>query len=211
MPYIVLNTKTESLEKVGPSLYYCSRDVLKEYPHGFWFKKKRVKKFRLQQRTKQVGYILLWYKIADDKQKNRKVINRMMEKSLGFPLNKWLYAFPYVHYTNDMPFLPPHKIYARGKQLGIKISKKSVLTPLGKTQKRITEKAEHYIRSKYEQLIRRVLHASYTRRNRSELRLTYKKLKQKGRVLSVVLGINVNKLERKAYRYILKWEKRGQT
>lgn len=208
---MVVDTKSEELEQVGPSLYHCSRDTLKEYPDAFWFKKKKVKKFRLQQRTKQVGYILLWYTVVHDKQKNRKIMHRMMERSLGFPLTTRLYAFPYVHYTNDMPFLPPYKIYSRGKQLGIKISKRSVLTPLGKTQKQITEKAEHYIRSKYEQLIRRVLHASYTRRNRSELRLTYKKLKQKGRVLSAVLGINVNKLERKAYRYILKWEKKGQT
>ena len=53
--------------------------------------------------------------------------------------------------------------------------------------------------------------APYDRKTLSEIRQDYKRLKVKGRTLSVILGIDVGKLERKAYKFIWKWTKMGQT
>lgn len=213
MPYIILNAqaKKEGLKPIARSLYYCSPDRLKEYTDALCFQKRKVRKYRLQQRTKKVGYVLVWYHIEKGAERDKKVMHRMIAKSLGFPLARSLFAFPYIHYSPDMPFFTPQKIVSRAQQLGITISKMAVLTPLGKTQSRLQEKAEHYIRSKYEHLIRRVVNASYDRKTASEIRQDYKKLKHKGRTLSVILGINVDKLERKTYKFIWKWAKRGQT
>lgn len=213
MPYVILDSqaKKEGLKKVAPSLYYCTPDKLKRYPDALCFQKRKVKKYRLQQRQKHVGYILMWYKIENHADKNRKIVHRMIEKSLGFPMARSLIAFPYIHYQPDMPFLSPQRIFARAQNLDIAISKIAVLTPLGKTHERLREKAEHYMRSKYEHLIRRVLKAPYERKTRSEIRQSYKKLKHKGRTLSAILGIDVAKLERKTYTIIWKWEKTGQT
>ena len=213
MPYIILDAqaKKEGLKKIARSLYYCPPEKLKEYPDALCFQRRKIRKCRLQQRKKRIGYILLWYHIEKDAERNRKVMNRMIAKSLGFPLAPSLYAFPYIYYTADMPFFTPQKIFTRATQLDIHISKMAVLTPLGKTKERITQKAEQYIRSKYEHLIRRVLKAPYDRKTRSEIRLSYKKLKTKGRILSAILGIDVKKLERKTYTVIWKWEKIGQT
>ncbi|MBU6996580.1 MAG: hypothetical protein HXS41_06290 [Theionarchaea archaeon] len=213
MPYVILDsqTKKRELKKVAPSLYYCTPERLKRYHDSLCFQKRKVKKYRLQQRRKRVGYILMWYKIENHTDKNRKIVHRMIEKSLGFPVARSLIAFPYIHYQPEMPFLSPQRIYARAQSLDITMSRIAVLTPLGKTQERLREKAEHYMRSKYEHLIRRVLKAPYDRKTRSEIRQSYKKLKNKGRTLSVILGINVAKLERKTYTIIWKWEKTGQT
>ena len=213
MPYIILDshTKKEGLKKVARSLYYCPPEKLKEYPDVMCFQRRKIRKYRLQQRKKRVGYVLLWYHIEKDTEKNRKVINRMITRSLGIPLGPSLYAFPYVHYSAEMPFLTPQKIFSRAQKLGTTISKMAVLDPLGKTEDRVREKAEHHIRSKYEQLIRRVLKAPYDRKTKSEIRQDYKKLKTKGRILSAILGINVLKLERKTYSIIWKWSKVGQT
>jgi hypothetical protein len=213
MPYIILDSqaKKEGLKKVARSLYYCPLEKLKEYPDNMCFQRRKIRKYRLQQRKKRIGYILLWYHIERGDQKNRKVINRMISRSLGVPLAPSLYAFPYIHYSSEMSFVTPQKIFSRAQKLGITISKMAVLDPLGKTKDRVREKAEHYIRSKYEQLIRRVLKAPYDRKTRSDIRQEYKKLKVKGRTLSAILGIDVSKLERKTYSIIWKWSKRGQT
>jgi hypothetical protein len=213
MPYIVLDSRRKGgdLEKVARSLYFCPPGKLKEYPDALWFQKRKVRKFRLQQRERRIGYVLLWYQIEKDADRNRKIIHRMIAKSLGFPLARSLYAFPYIHYSPEMSLLTPQKIFSRAQELGIEISKKAVLAPLGKTQERIKEKAEHYMRSKYEHLMRRVLKASHDRRTRSEIRQSYKRLKHKGKMLSAILGIDVSKLERKTYSFIWKWSKMGQT
>lgn len=213
MPYIVCNVqaRTEGLKKVARSLYYCPPEKLKEYPEALWFKKQKVRKFRLQQREKRIGYVLVWYQIEKDAERNRKIMHRMLAKSLGFPLARSLYAFPYIHYLPDMPFVTPQKIVSRAQQLGITISKMAVVTPIGKTQERITERAEQYTRRKYEHLMRRVLKAQSDRKTRSEIRQDYKRLKNKGRTLSAILGIDVGKLERKTYIVIWKWTKMGQT
>lgn len=213
MPYIILDAqaKKEGLQKVGRSLYYCPPENLKEYSNALCFQRRKIRKCRLQQRKKHIGYILLWYHIEKDAERNRKVMTRMLAKSLGFPLAPSLYAFPYIYYTAEMPFFTPQKIFSRAVQLNIHISKMGVLTPLGKTKERIAQKAEQYIRRKYEHVIRRVLNAPYGRKTRSEIRLDYKKLKVKGRTLSAILGIDVKKLERKTYTVIWKWEKMGQT
>ncbi len=213
MPYIVLDSQARSkgLKKIGRSLYFCSPEKLKEYPDALWFQKRKVRKYRLQQREKRVGYILIWYQIEKGAERNRKVMHRMIARSLGFPLARSLYAFPYIQYRPDMPFLTPQKIVSRAQQLGITISKMAVLTPIGKTQERIKEKAEYYTRSKYEHLMRRVMKAPYDRKTLSEIRQDYKRLKVKGKTLSTILGIDVGKLERKTYKFIWKWTKMGQT
>ncbi|MBU7014675.1 MAG: hypothetical protein HXS52_05925 [Theionarchaea archaeon] len=213
MPYVILDsqTKKRELKKVAPSLYYCTPDRLKRYPAALCFQKRKVKKYRLQQRQKHVGYILMWYRIENHADKNRKIVHRMIEKSLGFPVARSLIAFPYIHYESDMPFLSPQRIFTRAQSLDINMSRVGVLTPLGKTHERLRERAEHYMRSKYEHLIRRVLKAPHDRRTRSEIRQSYKKLKHKGRTLSAILGTDVTKLERKTYTIIWKWEKIGQT
>lgn len=211
MPYIVVDAqKKEGLKKIAHSLYYCPPERLKEYADALCFQKRKVRKYRLQQRTKKIGYVLVWYSTKGS-ERNKKVMHRMIAKSLGFPLGRSLFVFPYIHYSPDMPFLPPQKIVSRAQELGITIAKLAVLAPLGKTQPRLQEKAEHYIRRKYEHVIRRVLHAPYDRKTASEIRQDYKKLKHKGRTLSVILGINVDKLEKKTYKLIWKWAKRGQT
>lgn len=214
MPYIVLDaqTKKEGLKKVARSLYYCPPEKVKEYTaDALCFQKRKIRKFRLQQREKRIGYIFLWYCIEKDAQRNRKVMNRMIARSLGFPLAPSLYAFPYIYYDSDTLFFTPQKIFSRATQLDTTISKMGVLTPLGKTEERIRQKAEHYIRSKYQQVMRRVMKAPYNRKTRSEIRQSYKNLKTKGRTLSAILGIDVQNLERKTYTIILKWEKMGQT
>lgn len=213
MPYLILDSQTrrDGLKKIARSLYYCPVEKLKEYSEAMWFQKGKIRKYRLQQRKKRIGYILVSYQIEKDAERNRKVMHRMISKSLGFPVARSLYAFPYVYYAADMPFLTPQRIVSRARQLGIPISKVAVLSPLGKTRERMREKAEHYVRSKYEYLIRRVLKASYDRKTRSEIRQDYKKLKEKGKTLSLILGIDVGKLERKTYHLIWKWEKMGQT
>lgn len=214
MPYIILDTQArkEGLRKVAPSLYYCPPEKLKEYPDSLCFRRGKVRKCRLQQRKKRIGYILLWYRTEKDAERNRKIMNRMIARSLGFPLARSLYAFPYIYYAPDMAFFTPQKIFSRAKQLGIHISRMAVLTPLGKSKEHMRERAEHYIRSKYEHLIRRVLKANpHDRKSRSEIRQNYKKLKDKGRTLSAILGIDARKLEGKTYHIIWKWAKRGQT
>lgn len=213
MPYIVLDaqTKKEGLKKVARSLYYCPPEKVKEYTDFLCFQKRKIRKFRLQQREKRIGLIFLWYRIEKDAERNRKVMTRMIARSLGFPLAPSLYAFPYIYYDSDTPFFTPQKIFSRAIQLDITISKMGVLTPLGKTKERIRQKAEHYIRSKYQQVMRRVMKAPYNRKTRSEIRQSYKNLKTKGRTLSAILGIDVQNLERKTYTIILKWEKMGQT
>jgi hypothetical protein len=213
MPYILLNaqTKKEGLKKVARSLYYCPPEKVKEYPDALCFQRRKIRKCRIQQREKHIGYIFLWYHIDKDAERNRKVMTRMIAKSLGFPLAPSLYAFPYVYYSHEMPFFAPQKILSRATQLGITISRMGVLTPLGKTKERMKQKAEMYIRSKYEHVIRRTVRAPYDRKTRSEIRQDYKKLKVKGKTLSAIVGIDVGKLERKTYSIILKWEKMGQT
>ncbi len=212
MPYIVINSqaKKEGLKRIARSLYYCPPEKLKEYPEALWFQKRKVRKYRLQQRTKHVGYVLLWYQIEREDERNRKVMHRMIAKSLGFPLGRTLYAFPYIHYSGTS-FLTPQKIVLRAQQLGMTVHKAAVLTALGRTQELMKEKAEHYIRSKYEHLMRRTLRAPYDRKTRSEIGQDYKKLKHKGRTLSAILGIDVAKLERKTYSFIRKWTQMGQT
>ena len=211
MPYVICDahTRKEGLKKVCRSLYYCPPETLKEYTNYPCFQRRKIRKCKIQQRKKRIGYILLWYQIERNAERKRKVMTRMIAKSLGFPLAPSLYAFPYIHYLPDMPFLTPQKIFFRATQLDIDISRLTVLTPLGKTQEWITQRAEQYIRSKYEHLIRRVLKAPYERKTRSEIRQDYKKLKVKGRTLSAILGIDVGKLERKTYTVIWKWEKNG--
>lgn len=213
MPYIICDPqgRREGLKRVTRSLYYCPPERLKEYGNALLFVKRKIRKCRLQRREKHLGYILLWYQVEKDAGKNRKVMHRMLSKSLGFPLARSLYAFPYIYYSPEMPFLQPQKIFSRAQQLGVTVSRVAVLTPLGKTRERIRERAEHYIRSRYEHLMRRTLKALYDRKTRSELRQEYKKLKEKGRALSLILGIDVAKLERKTYHVIRKWEKMGQT
>jgi hypothetical protein len=136
----------------------------------------------------------------------------MISRSLGFPLAPSLYAFPYIQYPSHTSFIHPQKIYARAVQLGISISKMAVLTPLGKTKGHMKDHAERYIRRRYEQLIRRILNAdSSDRKTRSEIQQSFKNLKRKGRMLSDILSINVQNLERKTYTLLRKWIKVGQT
>ena len=136
----------------------------------------------------------------------------MISRSLGFPLAPSLYAFPYIQYPLKTSFIPPQKIYSRAAQLGISISKMAVLTPLGKTKERMKDHAERYMRRRYEQLIRRIVKANAgDRKTRSEIRQDFKTLKQKSRMLSVILTIDVQNLERKTYNLLHKWIKVGQT
>ncbi len=213
MPYIILDSqaKKEGLKRVARSVYYCPPEKLKEYPEALWFQKRKIRKYRLQQRKKRIGYVLIWYRIKKDADRDRKVMHRMVAKSLGIPLAPSLYVFPYIHYVPDMPFLPPQKIFSRAQQLGIAISKMGVVAPLGKTGERITDRAEQYMKRKHRQLMKRISKAPYDRKTRSEIRQEYKKLKEKSKVLSSILGIEVGRLERRTYTLILKWTKMGQT
>jgi hypothetical protein len=214
MPYIILDKQPEKegFTRIARSLYFCPPSLLKEFPEGLSFLKGKVRKYRLQQRRKRVGYILIWYHIEKNAERNRKIMNRMISHSLGFPLAPSLYAFPYIQYPLKTPFIPPQKIYSRATQLGISISKMAVLTPLGKTKERMKDHAERYMRRRYEQLIRRILKANAgDRKTRSEIKQDFKTLKQKSRMLSVILTIDVQNLERKTYTLLSKWMKVGQT
>lgn len=214
MPYIILNNPPEKkgLTRIARSIYFCPSALIKEFPEGLAFHKRKIRKYRLQQRRKRVGYILIWYHIEKNAERNRKIMNRMISRSLGFPLGPSLYAFPYIQYPPEAPFISPQKIYSRAHQLGITISKMAVLTPLGKTKERMKEQAERYIRRRYEQVIRRILKANAcSRKTKSEIKQDFKKLKQKAKMLSVILSIDVVNLERKTYTILHKWMKVGQT
>jgi hypothetical protein len=214
MPYIILNKppEREGLTRIARSIYFCPPSLLKEFPEGLSFQKGKIRKYRLQQRRKRVGYILIWYHIEKNAERNRKIIHRMISRSLGFPLAPSLYAFPYIQYPSNTFFITPQKIYTRARQLGISISKMAVLTPLGKTKGQMKDHAERYIRRRYEQLIRRMLKAnSCDRKTKSEIKQDFKKLKLKGRMLSGILSVDVQKLERKTYAFLRKWITVGQT